>query len=199
MTDHKRLREQIAAAISEVISADLAANGLRAPVSTAEPEQGKCSRCGKRPREDGYSACEPCVSAITLEDLDPPAARTVYDLDVPTHRGLPPLNANQRLHWRAQRPLVRLVRDTVEWRARAANIPACQRITVGLHYQPGDNRRRDASNLMPTQKPAVDALVRAGIVPDDTAEYVTELMPTIHNGPGERRLWLRIVIEETTS
>ena len=35
------------------------------------------------------------------------------------------------------------------------------------------------SNLMPTQKAIIDELVRLGLWPDDTPEYVTELMPTI--------------------
>lgn len=115
-----------------------------------------------------------------------------WEIDIPLWKNTPPLTSNElrRMHWRAERARIKHVRDAVHW--QATKIPACKAITVALHYLPGDNRRRDASNLVPTQKPAVDALVRAGIVPDDCAPYVTELMPTIHKGPGTRRLWLEI-------
>ena len=46
-------------------------------------------------------------------------------------------------------------------------------------YRPRDKRRRDPSNLIATQKPILDGLVDAGLVPDDTPEYVNELMPKI--------------------
>ena len=107
----------------------------------------------------------------------------------------PPLHANQRLHWRPERQLKKLVRDAVEWRCKEAKIGPWQHVTVCVHYRPGDKRTRDASNLMPTQKPAVDALVRAGVVPDDNAEFVTERQPVIDEGDGPRWLWLRVEID----
>lgn len=122
----------------------------------------------------------------------PEASPARWELDIPLWQGKPPLTANQRLHWRPERTRKQLVRDTVFVRAR--RIPGQWRITARVHYQPATNRRRDASNLMPTQKAAVDGLVRAGVVPDDTAEYVNELMPVIHPAvPGvEPRLWLEV-------
>jgi crossover junction endodeoxyribonuclease RusA len=120
----------------------------------------------------------------------------VYEIDVPMIQDLPPLNANQRLHWRQRAQRVALIRDAVMLLARRLPFQLLpgQRLVVQLHYRPGDNRRRDASNLVPTQKPAVDGLVRAGIVPDDTAEWVTEKMPELHPGKGQRRLWLTLAV-----
>jgi crossover junction endodeoxyribonuclease RusA len=123
-----------------------------------------------------------------------PEQAEVYEIDIPMIQDLPPLNANQRLHWRQRSQRVALIRDTVTLLARNAHIPAANHIVVQLHFQPGDKRRRDASNLVPTQKPAVDGLVQAGIVPDDTAEWVTEHMPKLHPGPGKRRLWLTVEV-----
>ncbi len=123
-----------------------------------------------------------------------PEQAEVYELDVPMIRDLPPLNANQRLHWRAKSQRTALVRDAVTLLARNARIPTGRHLVVQLHFRPGDNRRRDASNLVPTQKPAVDGLVRAGVVPDDTAEWVTEKMPKLHPGRGQRRLWLTVEV-----
>jgi crossover junction endodeoxyribonuclease RusA len=68
-------------------------------------------------------------------------------------------------------------------------------VIVQLHYVPSTKRRRDASNIVPTQKPAVDGLVDAGVVRDDTAEWVGELMPVIHPlAPGPARMWLAVSV-----
>jgi len=115
-----------------------------------------------------------------------------FELDVPMLRNKPPLTANQRLHWREKAKRVAMVRSDIHVRARYAKIGEASRLTVQLHYAPGDNRRRDAPNLVATSKPAIDGLVDAGCVPDDTDAYVTELMPVIHPGPGKRRLWLTV-------
>lgn len=106
----------------------------------------------------------------------------------------PMLSANQRLHWRSRAARTKTIRHTVAYRAQQLNLGQVGRLTVTLHYRPGDNRRRDPSNLVSTQKPAVDGLVDAGLVPDDTPRYVTERMPIIHPGPGPRELWLEIEV-----
>lgn len=125
-----------------------------------------------------------------------PPARRVYEVDVPMlgRPPSPPLTANLRLHWRARHARSKKVRHAVAWHARALGLGRVARLTATLHYQPGDNRPRDPSNLMPTQKPAVDGLVDAGLVPDDTPEFVHERVPVIHPGRGERRLWLEIEV-----
>lgn len=115
-----------------------------------------------------------------------------YELDIPLFKGKPPLTHNQRLHRMEKAKRTRGVRDAVCWLAKAARIPPSARLTVQLHYATGDNRRRDAPNLTATSKPAIDGLVDAGCVPDDHDGYVTEIMPTIHPGPGPRRLWLAV-------
>lgn len=106
----------------------------------------------------------------------------------------PPLNMNQRLHWARKAKLTKAIRTEAFIRCRAARIPRAKHLTVQLHYQPRDNRRRDPSNLMPTQKALVDGIVDAGVVPDDTPQYVTETIPTIHPAikgePG--RMWLTV-------
>jgi crossover junction endodeoxyribonuclease RusA len=101
-----------------------------------------------------------------------------------------PLTSNDMMHWRRKAGYVKEIRKQVAWRAKALAIPAQMHIQVGLHYAPGNNLRRDAPNLVATSKPAVDALVDAGLVPDDTDRWVTEVMPVLHPGKRERRLWL---------
>lgn len=125
------------------------------------------------------------------------AGARVYTLDVPMvvrlKTGMRPLTHNDRMHWRRRADAVKTIRGQVAAHARNPRIPAAEHITVQLHYAPGDRRSvTDAPNLTATSKPAIDGLVDAGIVPDDTDKHVTELMPVIHPGPGERRLWLEI-------
>ena len=132
----------------------------------------------------------------------------IYELDVPMvqerggHKLVPPLTANQRLHFRAERQRTKLIREGVMIAAKAAKIPQCEHLIVQLHYRPGDNRRRDEDNLYPTMKACCDALARGPrrdwvgleLVPDDTPRYMTKLGPQIHPGPGKRRLWLTVEI-----
>lgn len=118
-----------------------------------------------------------------------------FDLTVPLDgNGTAPLTLNQRLHWAEKARRTRIVRDAVAWRARAAKIGRREHVVVQLHYVPPDRRQRDPSNLMATQKPAVDGLVDAGVVPDDIPAYVTELQPVIHGpiGGGVARMWLQV-------
>ncbi|MDO5535461.1 MAG: hypothetical protein Q4F65_12540 [Propionibacteriaceae bacterium] len=113
---------------------------------------------------------------------------------IPLSWGTPPLTANQRKHWREKAALTRAVRTEVATRARAQKLPTgLERVTVRLHYVPAQNRRRDPSNLMPTQKAAVDGLVDHGLVPDDCPPYVTEEMPRVH--PADRSVALRMWLE----
>lgn len=74
-----------------------------------------------------------------------------YRLTLPWPR--PPLSANQRHHWAVRQQLTRDIRTTTAWLAKQARIPAAEHITVTLVWAPGDLRRRDADNAVPTLKP----------------------------------------------
>lgn len=101
-----------------------------------------------------------------------------------------PWTLNDRPHWTRRRSNTDRIRTDVGWWVKHFRIPPMEHVTVQLHYAPGDNRRRDVDNLVTTSKAAVDAIVKAGVVKDDSPEFVTQLMPMIHGGKGERRLWL---------
>jgi crossover junction endodeoxyribonuclease RusA len=90
-----------------------------------------------------------------------------------------PLSLNGREHWRVKAKKVAQVRKDACLSARAAHIPHCSRISVELHYAPRDMRRRDPLNLVATLKPVEDGLVDAGVVPDDTPQYVLPTMPVV--------------------
>lgn len=113
-----------------------------------------------------------------------------WRLDLPFSK---PLSLNGRQHHMVKARAVAQVRKDVQVLARAAKIPALDRISVELHYAPRDSRRRDALNLVATLKPCEDGIVDAGVVPDDTAEFVVPTMPVIDPPTGTQgRLYLLI-------
>lgn len=113
---------------------------------------------------------------------------------IPLSFNKPPITANNRFHWAKKAKITKQIRHEALIRAKAARIKPSEHVHVKLMYRPADNRRRDPSNLMPTQKALVDGLVDAGVVPDDTPQYVTEYMPTILPAEGRERaeMWLEI-------
>lgn len=91
----------------------------------------------------------------------------------------PLLSANDRMHWAEKARLTKLIRTMTTMLARSADIPATGHVTVRLVWVVRDNRRRDTDNTYPTFKAMCDGLVDAGIVPDDTPEFMTKLAPVI--------------------
>lgn len=112
----------------------------------------------------------------------------------------PPLTLNQRGQTPGARAAhsakVQMIRRTVALLARG--IGSHDRIHVRLHYRQPDRRRRDADNLIPTQKACVDGLVDAGVIPDDCDPFLDwsrpQLHPPVKGEPGQ--LWLVITTEE---
>lgn len=118
---------------------------------------------------------------------------------------VPWLNVNQRRDRRAQ------AGDVKEWRkagrqfCQHAKVPRLSRAAVTAVVRfPDDRVRRDAPNVYPSIKAAVDgALVDAGVVADDNDSYVTALhilpgdpIPVRPYGPaGELVLTIREVSE----
>ena len=116
---------------------------------------------------------------------------TRHVLDLPD-APYPSLNTRRDKRWDSRQ--LRHWRHTAHLAARAAKVPPLSGATVRLHYWPGDRRRRDAVNLALVHKACVDGLVDAGVLVDDDPDHVTELMPAIWKGKGDRR-W-ELIIEE---
>lgn len=110
-----------------------------------------------------------------------PPGRT-WTFDLPMTK---PLSMNARQHWRPKALGVAHVRRMTLLLAKQTRIPPCARIAVELHYAPRDARRRDPLNLVATLKPIEDGLVDAGVVPDDTEQYVEPTMPRIDPALGK--------------
>jgi crossover junction endodeoxyribonuclease RusA len=102
----------------------------------------------------------------------------------------PPLSLNDRSHWRSKAAKTAEVRNTVKLLVRG--VKPAGRVAILLTYVPRDRRRRDRTNLVATYKACVDGCVDAGVIPDDTPEFLDELMPEIGTPDGDPRLELTI-------
>lgn len=104
---------------------------------------------------------------------------------------LPPANMNVRSHWAVSARETRLWRETVGWMAlawrRERHVGRYGRVVhVVLHATPPDRRRRDRHNLTPCLKAAVDGLIDAGVIADDTPEHVVSDRVELHPADGVR-------------
>lgn len=104
------------------------------------------------------------------------------------------LTSNHRRHWADDARVRSTIREAAGWAMRAARVPRLDRADVRLHAKPPDKRRRDRHNLNPTLKPCLDGIVDAGVVGDDTPDYVASEGITLHKPDGSRRWrwWLTV-------
>jgi crossover junction endodeoxyribonuclease RusA len=83
------------------------------------------------------------------------------------------LNSNQRLHWARRAKLTKAWRQAACWRAIAVKLPlGLSRVSIVAAVHRTDNRRADAANRYPTVKAAIDGVVDAGVILDDSDRYV---------------------------
>lgn len=85
--------------------------------------------------------------------------------------GMELLNANRRIHWRRRAEITKAIREAAYLLA-CGSVPRLQRAQITVEYRPPDRRRRDVHNLYPSAKAAVDGLVDARILPDDSDRYL---------------------------
>lgn len=103
----------------------------------------------------------------------------------------PPLSLNQRGHWATKARRIKNTRRDVGWTLRAQNLTPFHRVRAQLGYVPRDNRHRDTDNLVATLKAVCDAIVDAGLVPDDTPQWMAKPEPIICPAdPADPHLWL---------
>ena len=88
----------------------------------------------------------------------------------------PWINANQRGTWKASAPHKAAWRAKAAWAARAAHLPAIDghvRIVAFVQRNHRRGGRWDPANWQDTAKAAIDGLVDAGVLRDDSTRYVT--------------------------
>lgn len=109
----------------------------------------------------------------------------------------PPLTANRRLFWAEEAKIRKKVRGDARLLVRDSRLglkplSEGQKLKVQLVYTPATNRRRDTDNLWPTLKPICDGIVDAGIVADDTPDYMIKPEPIIEKAMKRFRHRLRL-------
>ena len=82
------------------------------------------------------------------------------------------LSANTRHHWSVNREVARAWRRLAVAAARLQGIPTIQRARVVVTFHKATAARYDPGNLAPVSKAIVDGLVDAGVLPDDSHEYL---------------------------
>ena len=100
----------------------------------------------------------------------PEAGGRTWTVELPA--GLTLLNANERLHWRPKNNRTQAIRAASFACVKAARVPKLKRASVVVEFRPPDRRRRDVHNLYPSAKAAIDGLVDAGVLPDDSDRYL---------------------------
>lgn len=121
------------------------------------------------------------------------APRT-YVIHIPPGTALLNLNDERSMHRMKRYRIVEGIKEAAGWLAKSQRIPRLEHVEVhGLLHVP-DKRKRDPGNWAPTQKAAIDAIVRAGVLPDDNAEILTDL--GIRLGEPGRVLAYSLVITE---
>lgn len=88
-----------------------------------------------------------------------------------------PLSLNYRMHRMAEAKVVKEVRSLMH--AQARHIPDLGRCEVRLVWFVNTRTRRDNENPVATLKALCDGLVDAGVVEDDTQEFMKKHMPEI--------------------
>jgi hypothetical protein len=100
---------------------------------------------------------------------------TTYRVLVPANLEL--INSNERLHHMVRARRTRALREWAHWQVKAQKIPKLKAITVDVVVHPGRRTRRlDPPNWSPTSKACIDGLVDAGVLPDDTGDFVKHVL-----------------------
>lgn len=143
------------------------------------------------------------MESTTTYRLDLPRYDTAWEIIRGKRKRLvwDTLRGNSRPgHWAIRHRAVKQVIHDVVTLARAHRVPAGRHLTVQLAWAPGDRRRADVDNLVTLQKVMCDALSRGRkdlpglhLVPDDTPQHMTKLMPEILPPPANG-LWLTVKV-----
>lgn len=109
----------------------------------------------------------------------------------------PPLSMNDRpRHWAARNDDVQAVRQAAKLACKSklnrGDLTPGEPVEVTLIWYVTTNHRRDIDNPVATLKPICDGLVDAGLVPDDTPEWIYKRPVRIIRRKGAPGVELRI-------
>lgn len=98
------------------------------------------------------------------------------------------MTSNMRLHWATKARHTRVIRDMAYIICKHPKRPHMPAATLEVVAKWGNRRARDAANIEPTAKAAIDGCVDAGLLTDDSHAYLKHIGYSIsddtHNIPG---------------
>jgi len=117
----------------------------------------------------------PCCEQMAHHE--PADGFTPFEVVLRFNHTRPPVSLNDRLHHMVKAKKVAAMR--LEAAVAAHRIPALGRCEVTLTWFVTTKARRDDENPVPSLKAWCDGLVDAGIVEDDTKQFMVKNMPII--------------------
>lgn len=100
--------------------------------------------------------------------------RREWTLTVPP---IPLLSSNDRLHWAVKMRRVKDLRLAGFALARRRGVPPLRKAEIEVIVHPGYRTRKlDPPNWSDTSKPLIDGIIDAGVLPDDSAQYLTRVI-----------------------
>lgn len=106
----------------------------------------------------------------------PERART-WRIELPP--GMELITSNHRSnHWGPRQRMTAAIKGAAIILTREAKIPHLQRVAIVAEFRPPPGRRRivrEAHNLAPSVKAAIDGVMAAGVIRDDSDKYVAEV------------------------
>jgi Holliday junction resolvase RusA-like endonuclease len=114
------------------------------------------------------------------------------DIAIPLPWTTPPVSQNDRQHHHVKAKAVAQALTEARLAIRASAIQPIVGAGITLHYRVPDNRRRDADNLAATLKVVQDALVKEGVLPDDSWVCVPSATCRIHAPGDEPAMWVEL-------
>lgn len=113
-------------------------------------------------------------------------------IDLPWPKPL--VTPNDRLHHMQKAALMKRSLHEARWTIRAAGVPFMAGAEVDLHWRIPDRRKRDSDSLQLALKATLDALVKEGVLHDDSWVEVPRvgmhIHPPIKGQPAE--MWLEL-------
>ena len=117
---------------------------------------------------------------VPREVADPvPAGSTGRTFTIALPAGMKLLSLNDRLHFGERHRRTQDLKRAACVMALNAKVPRLERVSVVVEYQPRDRRLRDPDNVAPSGKAALDGIVAAKVLVDDSKTYVTGVRCTI--------------------
>lgn len=141
----------------------------------AAPKAAKSTLKDSGARTAGPARTTPRAAGGVPADRTPagtPAPRE-YRIEIPPRTVL--LNANDTFkHWSQKHRVVKNLREISQQLATIQRLPQLERVLITGYLHPPNNQRRDPANWNLTLKACVDGIVSAGVLVDDSSEYVTD-------------------------